>query len=633
MKHCLLSFLAVFLGFAGQTFAASAIRIGNFLLTAPCGIAFVADDAAAFVIDTGAPYYAGTAAPDDSFHHCQFGRDGATIQFDWGRVGDAVVARLTSDKPVQLPLHLGSGWPGWKSSFTPEAMGVSGRAEAAGHAVAWRMQTEPKPVRASDSEVMVAIGPQAALRFAAGFGNLPKMGRVDELLERAANRYASRRPHAAGDWGDFLGAIADNVNNSRLYSSDNHRLAHSVSRGWSNGDPNKAPYFCWDSFFTAALACLDDPQTARETVRAILSCQTSDGLVPNFGHWIGGASDDRSQPPVGALCIWKMHQRWPDKVFLAEVYPKLVKWHEWWPKARDGNHDGLLEWGTATGDWQNAQYETGWDDNLHFAGTKMAGTTMNADAEDLSSLWSMDAEYLSFMAKALGRKEDAARFQAEHEAMNQHINDRLWNDKLGMYCSRFWDGNFLTRLTPMNFYPLIAGVPGRERAKRVMATLTNSQKFWGAWVLPTLAYDDPNYHEQEYWRGDIWGPVNYLVFQGLQRYASPAQRMEYARKSVTLFMRNWERANVCGENYLSTDGTQNRDPHYTWGALLDLIGAESICDVAPDGDIRLNGEQGQTIQMLRLPIHGRLYEIRTQPGRAELWLNGRMKDVATAGAK
>jgi len=29
-----------------------------------------------------------------------------------------------------------------------------------------------------------------------------------------------------------------------------------------------------------------------------------------------------------------MQMRWPDIDFLKEVYPKLLKWHHWWPKNR-----------------------------------------------------------------------------------------------------------------------------------------------------------------------------------------------------------------------------------------------------------------------------------------------------------
>ncbi len=452
---------------------------------------------------------------------------------------------------------------------------------------------------------------------------------MNAILERAEKTYQARRPSASGAWGDFAGAIADNMNNSRIYSTDNKLLAHSVSRRWAHG-PNLAVYFCWDSFFNAALACLDDPRTARDTVRAILGCQTKEGFIPNFAHTEGvgkSFSDDRSQPPVGALCVWKMHQRWPDPAFLREVYPKLVQWHAWWFTARDGNKDGLLEWGSNGKGWQGALFETGWDDTPHFGGAKMIGNNMNADAVDLNALYSMDAEYLALIAKAMHRNEDAAKFRREHETMNKRINEKLWNERLGIYCSRLWDqdgkaGAFLTRLTPMNFYPLICGAPDRQRAQRMMRILTDPKKFWGQWILPTLAYDDPMWPQQEYWRGKVWGPVNYLVFQGLKRYATPERRQEFARKSVDLFMRNWIDRGVCGENYLSTNGSQSSDPNYTWGALLCLIGVEEVVDLGNDGKLLTGKGLPDGLQLVNIPLGGKLCRVEVKDGQAVVTADG-----------
>ena len=184
--------------------------------------------------------------------------------------------------------------------------------------------------------------------------------------------------------------------------------------------------------------------------------------------------------------------------------------------------NGLLEWGATTGEWKLALLASGWDNTPHFDGSKFAGTQMTTDAVDLNSLWSLDAETLAKMASVLGKREDAERLHHEHEEMNRRINDTLWNDELGLYCSRLWaddggTGRFLTRITPMNFYPLLCGAPDEKRASRVLKTLTDPKKFWGEWPIPTLPYDDPEYWTQDYWKGHVWGPVNYLVWQGLQR--------------------------------------------------------------------------------------------------------------------
>ena len=45
-----------------------------------------------------------------------------------------------------------------------------------------------------------------------------------------AGRSAPGRIAAEGSWGDFLGAIADNLNASKLYGSDNARIVHSDGR-------------------------------------------------------------------------------------------------------------------------------------------------------------------------------------------------------------------------------------------------------------------------------------------------------------------------------------------------------------------------------------------------------------------
>ena len=62
--------------------------------------------------------------------------------------------------------------------------------------------------------------------------------------------------------------------------------------------------------------------------------------------------------------------------------------------------------------------------------------------------------------------------------------------------------------------------------------------FWGTYVCPTISRNNPAFKEQHYWRGYIWPPTNYLLYQGLKAYASDAVRREYARKCLALFRRH-----------------------------------------------------------------------------------------------
>ncbi len=628
-RFCVL-FLLLTLPLAGDTNlpvpSASSTLIGNYHYSSVSAIVFVKDHAAAFVIDPGMNASAGLAAPDDSIHEVSV----QGCRFDWGRVGDGVVARLTSDHTATISFKLEAGWPEFSSRFSAENNEIKGEAALArGGTVAWRAATSPQPASIEAGQFSVVVAPDRPVHLVAGFGKLPGFEGIDATLTMAREAYLRKRQHAAGPAGDFLGAIADTLNNSRMYSSDNHRVAITVSRGWTRG-ANGNPYFCWDSFFSALLASLDDPAMGRETVRAALSYQTVEGFVPNFSHWAqhkeGPVSLDRSQPPVGALCVWKMHLLHPDMDFLREVYPKLAKWHEWWMTARNAKHDGLLEWGSHSGTMVTAKYETGWDDSPEFEGAKMIGETMNAYAVDLNSLWAMDAHYLALMAETLGRVDEAAMYRQQEKEMVQRINEKLWNPELGIYCSRLWDGDdgkpgaFLTRLTPMNFYPMICHAPDENRARQMLAIMTDPNQFWGEWILPTVSRKDTVFPQQGYWHGTIWAPVNYLVFQGVLSYASPQLQADYAEKSVQLFMRNWTAEGVAGENYSSITGLQHgkgmrSDPHYTWAALLCLIGLESLVHWDDQGVASPGAGINQDVELSNVPWGGSLHGVKAQAGK------------------
>jgi hypothetical protein len=630
----------------------SNVIIGNVFLANLGAVAFVSNDEAAVLMQVSSSDIPGTAAPDGSINKFTFSQNGANISFDWTRTGNAIAARLSADKPITFALQLIPSWPSFHTTYAGSADGAIAMAAAAqGKTVTWTLKASQNPateifvkdastldaaiqagkaVQASGATagaLLFALTPNTPVQIAAGFDGLLPFTSVNDAIDKADGAYAARRVAASGDWGDFAGPIADNMDNTRLYSSVTHRVAHTVSRTFfMQTDPDYPVFFCWDSFFNGLLASLEDPETGRDTVRGILSFQTPEGLVPNFGGWktyspdsTNYSSTDRSQPPVASLAVWKMHQRWPDMAFLAEVYPMLVKWHDWWPTARDGNKNGLLEWGAGGTGLAGANFETGWDDNVEYDGASMVGNNMNVDAVDLNSLWAMDAEYLANIATALGKTSDATRFQADHDKTAQLMNSLLWNAQLGMYCSRPWDPingqTFLTRLTPMNFYPLIAGVPTATQAAAVLKVLTTTTKFWGDWVLPTVAYDDPAWSGQTYWHGTIWGPVNYLVFQGLKRYATPELQAEFARRSVNLFMTNWKQG-IDGENYFSTTGGLGGNPHYTWGTLMGLIAIEAAADINTAGVLVPGKGFTSAFQLSNIPAGGKLYDIQVSGGAA-----------------
>ena len=622
----------------------SDVRIGNFYYSAPNGIAFIKADAAAFVInpDLGVnrhtavlfddkgegfaqahlanDYNAGIVAPDDSYHRIVFETsNNEIIEFEWAKTGNAAVGRMIAGNPQKLTFDLSKNWPGFESHYTQTEDGIKGTAQTVNGIVEWQMKANSAPTAFDGESVTFKIGDGfAPTRFVAGFGTLPDLNEVDEILSKAYEDYESHRPKAIAPSGDIIGAMTNNLNNTRLYSNIDSLIFIPVSRSFGVTHANQGPVFCWDSFFNGLMATYDNPEMARATFRAVLSDALPNGMVRGVKHWSMGPSTGNSQPPVGSMCIWRAHLLRPDVDFLREAYPALKAWNAWWMKYRNARKDGLLQWGSEDGSFVNAMYETGWDDTPHFQGVegvKMEGTTMNVYAVDLCALWAMDAHYLSLIADAIGEKEAAKQHRKDAEAMNQRINEKLWNEELGIYCSRFFDkedgtpGAFLTKLAPLNFYPLISGAASKEQAGRALQILTDPEQFWGEWIVPTISRKEPEYHSQRYWSGNIWGPSTYLTWLGVKQYASKEIKAEFAQKCVHLFMNNWLGAGYCGENFFALNGRVCSNPNYTWGALLCLIGIESVIDMSDTGDIIKGIGYNEPVRMENIILNGKPHTV------------------------
>ena len=621
--------------------SAADVQIGNFYYSAPNGIAFIWADEAAFVIDPvlgenrrmailfedkeegfaqahlANDYNAGICAPDDSYHRMVLElSNNHLIEYEWARVGDAAVGRITADHADVIKFNLSKNWPGFASTFTQTDEGVKGVAQSTDGEVVWQMLTNC-PISAFDGEsVTYAFDDYThPMHFVAGFGSLPSLDSIDPLIDQAAYAYEANRPKAIAPSGDVLGAMTNNLNNTRLYCSDEHITFIPVSRSFGVKNANQGPIFLWDSFFNGLMATYGNPEMAKATFRAVLSGALPNGMIGNVRHWSMGDSKGNSQPPVGSMCIWRSHLLRPDLDFLREAYPVLKAWNAWWMKFRNPKKNGLLAWGADNGSLQIAMYETGWDDTPHFQGAEMIGKTMNVYAVDLCALWAMDAHYLSLIAKAIGDEQAAAQHQRDADEMNKRINEHLWNEELGIYCSRFFDnedgsrGAFLTKLAPLNFYPLISGAANEEQARRALQIMSDSEQFWGEWIIPTLSRREPEFHRQRYWSGNIWGPANYLTWLGVKRYATDEFKAEYAQKSVHLFMNNWLGAGYCGENYFTLNGRVCSNPNYTWGALLCLIGIESVVDIADDGTIKRGTGYNEPVRLENIVLGGKEYTV------------------------
>jgi hypothetical protein len=336
-----------------------------------------------------------------------------------------------------------------------------------------------------------------------------------------------------------------------------------------------------------------------------------------------------------------------------ETLPALEAWAAFWrePKEdhprRDGNGDGLYEWGSDAADisptpppweveasgWQRAAWESGQDDlpSWEEASWVHESETFDLNCVDLNSYLALDLECLAWMNRALGIEEKARAFQDQWRVLRDRMNETLWNEERGLYLDRKWGGDWSERVAAANFLPLIAGVPDQGQARRMMETLTDPEWFWGDFVLPTISRNDPLFQEQQYWRGTIWPPMNYLVYQGIKRYGFDEVAGELAHRSVNLFLRSWRDYQLCRENYDSRTGEGGGQRYQSWGPLFALIGLEEFLDVTPWAGLTV-GSLSPVGEMTarRLRVRDRTWDVAMGPEGLRVSVEGKVVLVSSA---
>ena len=487
-------------------------------------------------------------------------------------------------------------------------------------------------------------------------------------IETRRIAYEARRVRTDGALEGAAEMITNTVHWNVLYAPEQKRSIVVDSRRWFL--PESWTLFGNSALLSAWAAALESKQLAEDTFMGTMAEQLPDGRVMNAAGAMV-TTPDRSQDMYAAYAAWKIYLKWGDKQFLREAYPKIRAWHEWWFEDRgdgqpwrDGNRDGLLELGNNLSPFdapqaaldsenyglhhQGAMWEAfddspmwGWyekglsvhppryrgEENVRY---NFRTGTLNLNTAPTNALWALSSDMLVRIAHELGYEQDERHFRLEYEAIKKRINQTLWDEKTGMYLNRFWPeagGLFSYRKSPALLWMMVAGIPSEAQARRlVYEHLLNPEEFWGEFVLPSASRDDPAFPEQYYWRGTIWPPINYFVYEGLKRYGYDDVAAELANRTYHLVKTNWDATGALWENYNSITGQGNAHGaggstrHYAWSAALPLIAImECIDQEAWQEGLRFGSiglDQESRIQ--NLTIQGHQYSVSVGPDLTQL---------------
>lgn len=447
---------------------------------------------------------------------------------------------------------------------------------------------------APEKEYLANTSPYLAVKFnepvAFYTGEIKSIDQIKALVAKRRSEL-EKKFSKYGELAPTYQAMQSVIGWNVIYDASNERVIFPVSRLWNDNFGGQFVLFDWDTYFGAWMASLESKELAYANAVEITKHITPGGFIPNFAGSYQSASFDRSQPPVGSLVFKALYRKFQDKWVLEYVYDDLLKWNRWWPKNRD--HNGLLCWGSsvvepplksdfATNDWQGAAYESGLDNSPMYDKVPFNKQTHMLELADagLMGLYVMDCENLGEIASILGKVQDAKELKERAAHYRKNLS-QLWDEKAGIYKNKRTDtGELSPRLSPTNFYPLLAKAPTKAQAERMVKEhLLNPEEFNGQWMLPSIAMNDPAFKDQDYWRGRIWGPMNFLVYLGLRNYDLPQARKLLAEKSNRLMMDNVRLNGYIYENYNAitgnvkdpAEGKRMGDNYYHWGALLGFI--------------------------------------------------------------
>ncbi len=374
-----------------------------------------------------------------------------------------------------------------------------------------------------------------------------------------------------------------------IYEPTHKIVISPVSRIWNTGWWDGWVLFDWDTYFASYMYSLDNKELSYANAIAVTKNITSAGFVPNCSAGVG-KSEDHSQPPVGSYVVWKIYEKYKEKWLLEEVFNELLSWNRWWENKRDV--DGYLCWGSdleyaekmpyslskQIHTKQAAMWESGLDNSPMYdeAVFDSVNNKMLLADVGLMSMYVLDCQHLSKIAKELGKIDIKNELEKRAEKYSKKLAS-LYDEKSGIFLNKnLKTGNLSHRLSPTLFYPLLTGVASQKQAERMMKEhFYNPDEFWGEWIMPSIARNDSAFKDNDYWRGRIWAPMNFLVYCGMRNYNVPEARKDLVEKSAKLILKSWNGEHHVYENNNSVTGAgddvRNSDKFYHWGALNAFI--------------------------------------------------------------
>ncbi|MBK5720725.1 glycoside hydrolase [Dysgonomonas sp. Marseille-P4677] len=323
-------------------------------------------------------------------------------------------------------------------------------------------------------------------------------------------------------------------------------------------------FWAWDSWKHAVALSYLDPSLAKDQVRTMFDFQDEAGMIADCIYTDPAENNYRdTKPPLAAWAVDAIYKADSDTSFVAEMYPKLLKYYKWWYINRDHDKNGICEYGATDGTLEAAKWESGMDNAIRFDNTKMLKNGDNA--------WSMDQEsidlnaYLQYEYRLLKKFAEILKITFDEEDRTTLIQDYFYDNKAGYFFDRSLNKSFIEVFGPEGWAPLWTGLATKEQAEKVAKVMFDPDKFSTYIPFPTVAADNPKFAPRGYWRGPIWVDQVYFAISGLRKYGYTQEADAYTQQ-VFDRLQGLESDAPIHENYDVQTGERLKASHFSWSA-------------------------------------------------------------------
>ncbi|MCK4448312.1 MAG: hypothetical protein KAW56_14675 [Candidatus Marinimicrobia bacterium] len=231
------------------------------------------------------------------------------------------------------------------------------------------------------------------------------------------------------------------------------------------------------------------------------------------------AKEPMINPPLFTWIELKYFQVTDDSSRLYNIFPILERYFYWidtYCKGRD--EASLLYYTTPFGSGM---------ENLPRGSLEFGGWV------DLSAQMALFAHDLSLISKYIGERSKSQYFLQRYNQISKQVQDELWDSDSTFYYDKTREGKHIKVKTIAGFWPLLAKIPFKSDAMKLIAHLKDTTEFKRLHLFPSVAADEQDYNPDGfYWRGGVWGIANYAIVQGLHKYNEYSYAAEVAWNHV-----------------------------------------------------------------------------------------------------